>query len=413
MMNLDACLSYAKENSITLKQAKLEVENSTVDESSAKSAFLPSVNGTITQGFNNSPFETAVNEKMNKYSGSYGVDLSMTLFNGGENSTTLKQSRVSTEIAKMGVEQQEDILEISITQLYVEILYAIEKISVVENSIALAKKNLEYGDKLKSAGGMNEAEYAQLVSAEATEQYNLVVAQTSLSNKYVQLKHLLEITDDSVIRVDASQLTNNSLSVAIPSVGEVYAAALESRPEIMASTLSIKSAEMDEKIARAAYMPTLSLTAGVGVNHVTGTSYTYSYQLKNNYSNAVGLTLSVPIFNRFDTRNAVTKSKNNTKIANLAYTDNTKNLYQTIETLHNNAINAESMYNVSQLKLKALEKSLELVTKQYEVGMKNIIELLTEQDEYQTSSQDFLESKYTFILNRALLEYYKSGIIKL
>ncbi|MFI3248167.1 MAG: TolC family protein [Rikenellaceae bacterium] len=420
VMNLDQCLDYAKENSITLKQAQISVDNAEVGESNAKSAFLPSLSATVSQGFSNSPFISGDNPSsyqgsVNKssYNGSYGVDMNMTLYNGGENALNLKQSRVSTEIAKLGVAQQEDILEINIAQLYVETLYSIEQIKVVESSIELSKKSLERGAAMKEVGSINEADYALLQSAVASDEYNLVVAQTSLSNRYVQLKQLLEISNDSTLEVSATEILQSSLDSAIPSINEVYVAAMDIRPEITSSTLSIESALLDEKIAKTGYLPTVNLSAGIGVNHLTGSNYTFNYQLKNNYSNSIGLNIQIPIFNKFATRNSVLMAKNATEWANLNYTDQTKELYQTIETLHTNAINAQSMYLVSNSKLQALERSLELVTEQYNVGAKNIIELLTEQDDHRVASQEFLQSKYTLMLNKALLEYYQTGIIKL
>ncbi len=411
VMDLEQCLSYAKENSITLKQSQLSVDNAEIDTSTAKGAFLPSLSASVSQGFTNSPFVST--DSKSKYSGSYGVDLGMTLYNGGENALTLKQSRVSTEIAKLGVEQQEDVLEINITQLYVEILYAIEQIEVSKQSIDMRVASMERGAAMLELKSINAADYALLESAVASERYNLVVAQTSLSNKYVQLKQLLEIANDMTLEVAATELEINSIALAIPSIGEVYAAAMEIRPEISSSLLSIESAQLSERIARSGYLPTVSLSAGIGINHLTGSNYTFNYQLKNSYNHAIGLNVSVPIFSKFSTRNSVLQSKNATQWANLNYTDQTKELYQTIETLHNNATNAQSMYMVAESKLKALEKSLMLITERYNVGSRDIIELLTEQDSYRIASQDFLESKYTLILNRALLEYYQTGIIKL
>lgn len=411
VMNLDQCLQYAKENSITLKQSQLNVDDAGINESSAKSAFLPSLSATVSQGFSNSPFIT--NDNKSTYNGSYGVDLNMTLYNGGENALNLKQSRVSTEIAKLAVAQQEDILEINITQLYVEILYTIEQIEVVKNSIELTKKSKERGEAMLQVGSINEADYALLESAVASEEYNLVVAQTSLSNRYVQLKQLLEVANDDTLEVSATEIDSSSIDRAIPSINEVYVAAMDIRPEITSSSLSIESALLDKRIAQSGYLPTISLSGGIGVNHLTGSNYTFNYQLQNSFSSSIGLNINIPIFSKFQNRDAVLKTKNAIEWANLNYTDQTKSLYQTIETLYTNALNAESMYVVSKSKLQALEKSLSLVTEQYNVGAKNIIELLTEQDDHRTAAQDFLQSKYTLMLNKALLEYYQTGIIKL
>lgn len=411
VMSLEECLSYSKENNITLKQAKLQVDNYEVDESSAKSAFLPSVSGSIGQTVSNSPFSSSDNKTV--YTGSYGIDASMTLYRGGENKLNLQQSKLNTQIANLSVEEQEDQLEVSITQVYIEILYAMEQIGVAQNSIALSEKTLERGQMRLDVGSINEADFAQLETSVATEKYNLVVAQTTLSNKYLQLKQLLEIPNNVAIKVDDASFSTSILMAATPSIGSVYDAALGIRPEIAASNLDIESALIDQDIAKAGYLPTISLSAGLGLSHSSANSYTFTDQMKNNYNHSIGVNVSIPIFSKYQNRDAVLKAQNNIKYANLTLEDESKTLYQTIETLYNNVSNADAMYTVSETKLKALEKSLDLVTQQYNVGMKNIIDLLTEQDDYREASQDFLESKYVLILNKTLLEYYRTGIIKL
>ncbi len=411
VMSLDECLKYALERNITLEKAKLSIESNTYDEKIAKGAFLPKVSASVGQGFVNTPFSDS--DPKNTYSGSYGVDLSLTIYSGGTNSLELKQSKLSTELSKLSLKSSEDELQVSITQLYVEILYAREMITVVEQSLALSEKNIERGQLQLKVGSINEADFATLQTDKATQQYNLVQAQTTLSNKYLQLKHLLEIEQNVDFQLADDSYADKAIMANIATINEVYSAAMDIRPEIASSKLSIESAKLDEKIAKAAYLPTLSLSAGLGLSHSSSSDYTFSTQAKNNYDHSIGLSLSVPIFNRFATRNTVSKTQIAVKYADLDLKDTSKDLYQTIENLHTNAQNSKALYLASEAKLEALEKSLKLTTKQFEVGLKDIIELLTQQDEFRTSSQEYLESKYTFILSQAILNYYKTGTIKL
>lgn len=411
VMSLEECLAYAKEHSITLKQAELNVKGNEIGETNAKNAFLPSVSGSISQSLSSNPFSSI--DTSGSYGGSYGVNLSMPIYSGGENRLNVEQSKVSTTMSTLAVAELESTLEMNITKIYVEILYAIEQIKVAENSIALSQKNIELGKVKLEVGSINETDYAQFETALASSQYSLVLAQTSLNSKYIELKHMLEISDQVTLQVDPSDLSEGSIMQAVPSLDDVYAVALETRPEISSSILNIESAELDEKIAKSGYLPTVSLSAGIGTSHSNGSDYTFSEQIKNSFSNSIGVSVSIPIFNKFYTKNSVILAQYDVQSAELSLTEEQKSLYQTIESLHTNATNAQAMYVVSESRLKALEKSLALVTQQYEVGMKNIIELLTEQDDYSQASQEFLESKYTLILNKALLEYYKTGIIKI
>lgn len=412
-MTLDECLKYAKENSITLKKAEIQIANSQADELSAKNNFLPSVSGSVGQYVSSNPLLKNTEASKSSYSGSYGLDLSMTLYNGGKNKILLQQSGVSTEISNLALEELANSLEVAITELYIEILYSIEQISVAKKSLEVSKRNEERGKALFEVGSMNSAEYAQLVSASATEQYNVVVAESQLSSLYVQIKHLLEIPFNTDFTVKVPNLTDGLLVALIPSITDVYTTALEERPEIQSTKLSIASSELDLKIAQTGFLPTISLSAGTGISHNSASDYTFSTQLQNNLDVSAGVTVSIPIFSKYSNKIAVSKAQNNIRTANLTQSEAEKDLYKTVETLYNNAVTAQAKYSVSEYQLKAVEQSLDLVTQQYEVGMKNIIELLTEQDSYNQSYQDYLINKYQLLYNKAILNYYKTNIIKL
>ncbi len=412
-MSLDECLDYALDNSITLKKAKLAIDNSIASELSAKGAFLPRVSGSIGQGVSSNPFLSGSDVTKSNYNGSYGIDLSMNLYNGGKNKATLTKSEVSSQIATLELSEYANTIEVAVTEVYIEILYAIEQIDVCKTSLELSLKNEERGKVYLKVGSINSVDFAQLESSRASAEYDLIVAESSLRSLYVNLKRLLEISQELTLRVKTPNQLDESLLSLIPSVSEVYNSALLIRPEVQYSKLSITSAELDEDIAKAGYLPTLALTAGTGISHASSSDFSFSNQLRDNFSTSAGLTLSIPIFSNYDNKTAVAKAKNNIEIASLALNEIEKDLYQTIETLHINATNAQAKYAVAEYQLLAAEKSMVLTTKQYELGMKNTIELLTEQDNYIQSFQEYLINKYQLLYNKAILNYYKTNIIKL
>ncbi len=410
-MSLEDCLDFAKENSIVLQQAKLQTDSQEAQQVIAKGAFMPTISGSVSQNIKSNP----LSERSSKssYTGSYGVDLSMTLYKGGANRASLQKSGLGIEIANLEYDEYKNSLDVAITEVFVEILYSIESIEVQKSTIELQLKNEERGAMMLELGSINDADFAQLQSATASSQYDLVVAQTRLSNLYVAMKNLLEITQSEEFTIKELNIPNEGLVSVLPTVGQVYGEAMESRPEVNASKLNVESAQLDETIAHANFLPTVSLSAGTGVNHNSSSNYTFSGQLRENFSTSAGVHLSVPIFNGFRTRSSVRIAKNTTKSAELTLSDTQKNLYQTIETLHNNASTSQSKFVVSQYLLTATEKSLALTTEQYAQGMKSVIELLTEQNNYTQAYQDLLMNKYQLILNKALLNFYKTNIIKL
>lgn len=410
-MTLEECLDYAKQNSITLQKAQLQIDNTVADQLSAKGSFLPTVSGSVSQSLNSNPLSDESNSAY--YSGSYGVDLSLNLYNGGRNKAQLEQSAVGYNIASLEFEEFVNSIEVAVTEVYIEILYAIEQIAVAESSLELSEKNEARGRVLLDVGSINSVELAQLESATATDRYDVVVAKAQLSNLYVSLKHLLEISPEVSISIIEPEISGNLQSAYIPPMREVYDAAVNERPEILATQLYVTSAEYDVAIAKSGFLPTLSFTAGTGISHNSGSDYTFSNQLRENFTTSAGLRLSVPIFSNYSNRSSLIKSQNSLKTASLSLSEAEKDLYQTIETLHNNAITAQAKYTVSDVQLKATKRSMELTNQQYEVGLKNIIEMLTEQDNYNQAYQTYLINKYQFIYNNAILNYYKTNIIKL
>ena len=412
-MTLEECLSYAKEYNISLQMANLHVESISVDEKTARAAFLPSLSASVGQNLVNNPYAADFDQTTNTYNGNYSLDASMTLYNGGRNISTLKQSKLNTKIADLDAQTMESSLELDITQAYIRILYAIDQVEVIKQTVALSKKNLERGRSLLEVGRINQVDLAQLETAEASELYNLISAETERNDLFLELKQLLEIDEQATLDVVTPDFPQEQLEAPITPLFDVYMAASELRPEIKVSVLNVEVSELGVDLAKSGYMPTLSLTASSGFNHISANNFSFNQQFKNTWSNSIGLRLNIPIFSNRTTKSAVAKSNFAVQSAKLTLQESEKSLYKTVESLYNGAVNAQAKCRVAELKVVAVRRSLDLVTQQYELGLKNTIELLTEQDNYRRSSQEYLENKYTLILNRAFLYYYESGVIKL
>ncbi len=185
------------------------------------------------------------------------------------------------------------------------------------------------------------------------------------------------------------------------------------RPEIEAGKLNIQTSDLDIKIARAGYLPTLSLSAGIGTSHANGNDFTFSEQVKQNWNNSLGFTVSVPIFSNRQTKSAVEKAKIQKQTSELDLLDDQKTLYKTIETLWLDANSAQQRYAAATEKLKSTQTSYELIQEQFNLGMKNTVELLTEKSNLLSAQQETLQAKYMAILNMQLLKFYQGEKIEL
>ena len=345
--------------------------------------------------------------------GSYGIDANWTLYNGGKRLNTIKQQQLNNRIAELSVAQSENSIEESIAQTYVQILYAAEAVKVNESTLEVSQAECERARQLLEAGSIAKSDLAQLEAQVSTDKYQLVTAQATLQDYKLQLKQLLELDGESEMNLYIPTLGTENVLAPLPTKTDVYRSALVLRPEIEAGKLNIQTSDLDIKIARAGYLPTLSLSAGIGTSHANGNDFTFSEQVKQNWNNSLGFTVSVPIFSNRQTKSAVEKAKIQKQTSELDLLDDQKTLYKTIETLWLDANSAQQRYAAATEKLKSTQTSYELIQEQFNLGMKNTVELLTEKSNLLSAQQETLQAKYMAILNMQLLKFYQGEKIEL
>lgn len=417
------CIDYALEHNITIRRNRINVESTQEDVKTAKADFLPSLSGNISQRIVNRPNSASgtiisgdnitTSESKTSYNGSYGIDASWTVYNGSKRVNTLKQQQLNSRIAELTVDESENSIEENITQLYVQILYSAEAVKVNESTLEVSQKEFERGQELFNAGSIASSDLAQLEAQVSNDNYQLVTSQTTLQNYKLQLKQLLELDGDFEMDLFLPPLDDSSVLIPLPTKDDVYQTALNLRPEIESGKLNIEAADMNIKITRAGYIPSLSLSAGIGTTNANGNDFSFSEQVKQNWNNSIGLTLSIPIFDKRQTKSAVNKAKLQRQTSELDLMDNQKTLYKTIESLWLSANSAQQQYVAATQKLKSTQASYALVSEQFNLGMKNTVELLTEKNNLLSAQQETLQAKYTAILNAGLLRFYQGEEIDL
>lgn len=420
---LNDCIRYALEQNIQLQQNRLSLEESKVDVKTAKAALFPSLSFSTGHNMTNRPYQetssmvsgTEIISSSNKtsYTGSYGLNAQWTVWNGGQRLNTIKQQKLNKETAELTVNEQENTLQEEITKLYVQILYADESVRINEGTLELSKAQYERGKELLAAGDISKSELAQLESQVSNDNYQLVTAQTSLENYKLQLKQLLELDGDREFTLAIPELDETNVLSPLPAKADIYNTALALRPEIQSSRLNIQSADLSISMAKAGYLPNVSLTAGIGTNHTTGSDFTFSEQVKRGWNNSIGLSVSLPIFSNRETKSAVEKAKIQRESRQLDLTNAQKELYRTIETMWLDASSAQQQFVAADAKLKSSQSSYELVNEQFKLGMKNTVELLTEKSNLMSAQQERVQAKYMAILNRVLLEFYAGNQIEI
>ena len=417
------CIDYALEHNITIQRNRISAESAQEDVKTAKADFLPSLSGNISQRVVNRPNSArgtiisgdniTTSESKTSYNGSYGIDANWTVYNGSKRVNTVKQQKLNNRIAELNVDESENSIEESITQLYVQILYSAEAVKVNESTLEVSRKEFERGQELFNVGSIASSDLAQLEAQVSSDNYQLVTSQATLQDYKLQLKQLLELDGDIEMDLYLPQLSDSNVLIPLPEKDDVYNTALSLRPEIEAGKLNVESSDLSIKMARAGYLPTLNLSAGIGSTNANGSDFSFSEQVKQNWNNSLGVTVSVPIFNNRQTKSAVQKAKIQKQNSELDLLDNQKNLYKTIEGLWLDANSAQQRYVAAIEKLRSTQTSYDLIQEQFNLGMKNTVELLTEKNNLLNAQQETLQAKYMAILNTQLLKFYQGEQITL
>lgn len=400
---LTSCIEYALENNIDIRKSRLNLESAELSTQYARAQLYPNLSANISQGFTNNAFVKG----SSAYTGSYGLSASMNLYRGGINWNNIRQQQLYEQSGAYNLEAAELDLKMSLFQVYMQLLYSAEAVDLYESMVAMSEYQCDRGERMLEAGSISKADYAQLESQLASDKYQLVMANNSLRTMKMELRQLLEITGFDDFNVATPEVDEVLVLRPLDDFQSIYYVALNSLPDIKACRADSMATAYELKKARGGYFPTITLNADVATGHNTASDYSFGDQLKYGLNEGVGLTISIPIFTNRENKNAVEQAKIEQRNAVLTIADMEKTLRTELETLYNNAVAAQSQYIAAKEQLKSLEISLELIEQQYELGLKNTLELLTEKNNYLQAQQNLLEAKYDGVINVELLNLYQ------
>lgn len=421
--SLKDCIDYALANNIQLQKAKVQQLSALEDIKQSQSALLPSLSLSTSQNVSYNPWpeqgsamiagnKVQADVKKVYYNGSYSLSGNWTVWNGGQNTNTVKLNKLAAEQARLdSAVTANNVLE-QIAQLYVQILYSDEAISVTKESLKTSQANEERGKTMVSVGKMSKADLAQLTAQRAEDEYSIVEAESNLRNYKRQLKQLLQIADNDDFDVVIPSTTDEMALKDVPALNDVYAASLTQRPEIQNAKLGIESSDLNVKIAKAGKMPTVSLNAGLSTSTTSMSQNGWGNQMKNNFTVGGGVSVSIPLFDNRKTKTSVNKAMLQKESYLLDLQDKQTTLYSTVENYWLQAVNNQNKFKAARVSTESAQASYELLSEQFNQGLKNIVELMTGKTNLLQAQQNELQSKYLAILNLNMLDFYRTGEIK-
>ena len=418
--SLRQCCDYAVEHNIAIRQQANQRDQQALQLESAKASRLPDLSASAGENFSFGRGLTADNTytNTNTSSTSFSVGTSVPIFTGFQIPNQIKLNRLNLEAATAELEKAKNDIRVQVAQAYVQILYDMEIVDVAQRQIAIDSAQVARLQALLDVGRASEAELSQQRATLAQSRLTATQAIGNLRLANLALTQLLELDSPEGFSIERPVVSLCCDTVAAKATvpDAIFADAVATKPEIQAAALRVTAADRSIDIARAGYMPTLSFNAGLGTNYYTTSGFKadgFGRQLKNNFSQYLGFNLSIPIFNRFQTRNSIRSAKIDRENQLLALDNTKKTLYKEIQTAWYNNIAAAEKLRSSDEARQASADAFRLVQAKYEAGKATITEFNEAKNNYLKTESDLTQARYEYLYQQALLQFYRGEPLEL
>ena len=413
--SLRECCDYAVEHNIGIKQQQNQCRQQEIQLSTSKNSRLPDLSASVNQNFSFGRGLTMDNTytNTNTSSTSFSLGTSVPLFTGFEIPNQIKLNQLNLEAATADLEKAKNDIRMQVAQAYVQILYDMEIADVARRQISIDSAQVARLQAFVDNGKASEAELSQQKATMANSRLTATQAENNLKLAILSLTQLLELPSPdgfTIVRPSLAELDGIVSMDNLVTPDQIYAEAIGVKPEILSQQLKLRGAEHSIKIAQAGHYPTLSLSGGLGTNYYTTSGFKadgFGKQLENNFSQYIGLNLSVPIFSRFQTRNRVRTARIDQETQQLQLDNTKKTLYKEIQQVYYNAMNAQTKTQSSAEAVQSSKDAFELVQAKYENGKSTITEFNEAKNNYLKSESDLVQARYENLYQHALLEFYR------
>ena len=412
--NLATCLDYAKKNNIQLNTLRLNEQIDAQTLLQAKAAKFPTLTGVLSGTFTHSTNANPVIggfATQSTFANNYGLNSNWTVFNGGYLNQNVRVKALNVESDKLSVAENENNLTIQITQDYLNILLARESIVYAEDLLSTSQAQQDQGKELYQAGSIARNALTVLEAQTASDKYQLTAAKNLYRQNVLNLKQLLQLPSGYSMEIEVPD-TVVAVS-AVPPLEDVQRTAYETRPEIKNALLGEEIARTNLKMARAQSLPVATIGAALASGYSNNESEKYFTQLSNNFYQRVGLNVTIPIFNNRLYKTQIEISKVEIDQARLSKLGTQTQLSQEVEQAYINVLNTQSQYDAADVQLKASQESYRVASEQFKVGASNLVGLLQQKNLYVQALQNYMQAKYSAVLNILIYNFYKGEPIRL
>ena len=419
--SLQKCIDYALENNIQIKQQQLNTQYYENQVSQAKSNRLPNLNAQIgnDNSFGRSLTYLNTYKNVNSSSVTGGVGTNFTIFNGFQLSNTIDKQELDLQATLKDLQKAKDDIMLSIARSYLEILFAEEIVLVDSAQLEVTQQQINRTQQLVDAGSLAKGSLLEIQAQLAREELQLVNDNNTVQLAYLSLYQFLELPIAESFKIEKPVLPEIKANLSMANSIDVFNNAMNARPEIQAAQLRVKSAEKDLEIAKGNHYPNLTFNANYynlynnKYSDINGEDIAFGDQLKNNGRSSLGLTLGIPIFNRFQVRNGISNAT--LQITDFQYRLQTASnlLRKDIELSYTNALAALNRYMSTEKAVESMQEAFRYVEEKFNVGMVNSVDYNLQKNQLTSAQSQLLQAKYEFIFRTKILDFYNGIPIEL
>lgn len=418
---LRRCIDHAIEHNIEIRRAENAAEQSAVGVNTAKWARLPNLNGGAGQNWNWGRTQTAVKDEatgdystvyVNTNSNSTSMSLSTTvpLFTGLELPNQYALAKLNFKAAVADLERAKEDISINVASAYLLALLDKELHQVALGQVELSREQLARLTRLAELGKASPAEVAEAKARVAQDEMNAVQADNNYRLALLDLSQLIELETPEGLALPRPAAMSD-LPVLTPP-DEVYQTALTAKAAVRAAQYRLEGSKHSIRIAQSNYYPQLSLNGSLGTNYYSTLERSFSRQMRDNFSKYVGFNLSVPVFNRFSTRNRVRVARLQQEEYALQLDNVKKALYKEIQQAWYTALASESKYTSSRTAAEAGKEAFWLMSEKYDNGKATAVEYNEAKQNLMKAQSDELQAKYEYLFRTKILDFYKGVAIE-
>ena len=409
--SLKACIDYALDHNLSVKQSQLTVEQREVDLNTAKSRRLPGVSAGASENLSFGRGLTADNtySNSNTTSTSFSLGADIPVFQGFDITNGIKLGKLNLEAATADLEKARDDIRVAVAQAYVQILYNQEILQVAKEQSAHDAELLEQVKDRLNAGKVSAADVSAQQATLAQSRQSEIQAEGNLQLSLLELTQLLELQSPEGFAIVTPEVGDVS-AMLLMRPEAIFSEAVEIKPAVEAAKINLDYAKLNIDRAKGAFLPSLSLNGGLGTNYYTNSkvqSLTFGEQLKNNFSQYVGLSLNIPIFQRFSARNSVRTAEINYRNQQIQLENVKKALYKEIQQAYYNAVNSQARYGGSLESAASAREHYELTEEKYKVGKAGIAEYNDARNNALKAESELIQARYQCLYQAKLLDFYR------